>query len=167
MGVTPDRDQRDVADFYQSTYARLVSVVGVVTQNRAEAEEAVQDAFVRLLGQWPKVSRYDDPEAWVRKVAFGYVSNRRRSARRGLRAFRRHGPGPDVSTPSGDAVDLQRALASLPRAQREVLVLQGIGLSVDAIAQQLGIPAGTVKSRLARARAALAPLLREEEHDWA
>jgi RNA polymerase sigma-70 factor (ECF subfamily) len=40
--------------------------VGAVAQDRQEAEEAVQDAFVRLIGQWSKVSKYDDPEAWVR-----------------------------------------------------------------------------------------------------
>lgn len=165
MGTTPDSGQRDVAELYQAAYARLVSVVGVVAQDRADAEEAVQDAFVRLLGQWPKVSRYEDPEAWVRKVAFGYVSKRHRSTARGIRAFRRHGPEPDVPAPSGDAVDLQRAFAALPHSQREVLVLQDLGLSIEAIAQQLGIPPGTVKSRLSRARTALAPLLREEAHD--
>lgn len=167
MGPASDSEQRDAAAFYAATYSRLVSVVGVVAQSREEAEEAVQDAFVRLLGQWSKVSRYDDPEAWVRKVAFGYVSNRRRSALRGARAFRRYGPAPDVAAPSGDAVDLHRALAALPQAQRAVLVLQDLGLTTDAIAHQLGIPTGTVKSRLSRARAAVAPLLKEEAHDRA
>ena len=66
---------------------------------------------------------------------------------------------------SGDAVDLRRALAALPVAQRQAIVLQDLGLGVDDIARQLGIPAGTVKSRLSRARAALAPLLREDTHD--
>jgi RNA polymerase sigma-70 factor (ECF subfamily) len=167
MGTTSDGSERDVAALYQATYARLVSVVGVVAQDRAEAEEAVQDAFVRLLGQWAKVSRYDDPEAWVRKVAFGFVSKRRRSALRGLRALRRHGVHADVPAPSGDAVDLQRALSLLPHPQREVLVLQDLGLPVADIAEALGVPTGTVKSRLSRARAALAPLLREEAHDRA
>lgn len=144
-----------------------MSVVGVVAQSREEAEEAVQDAFVRLLGQWSKVCRYDDPEAWVRKVAFGNISNRRRSAGRGLRAFRRHGPAADVPEPSGLAVDLQRALAALPRAQRAVLVLQDLGLTTEAIAHELDVPVGTVKSRLSRARAAVVPLLKEEAHDHA
>jgi DNA-directed RNA polymerase specialized sigma24 family protein len=51
------------------------------------------------------------------------------------------------------------------RPQREVLVLQALGLGVAEIARELGVPDGTVKSRLSRARAALAPLLSEEnEH---
>jgi RNA polymerase sigma-70 factor (ECF subfamily) len=64
---------------------------------------------------------------------------------------------PDVPAPTGDAVDISRALAALPRAQREVVVLQGLGLGVADIASELGVAVGTVKSRLSRARAALVP----------
>lgn len=67
--------------------------------------------------------------------------------------------------PSGDGIDLRRALAALPRAQREVIVLQDLGLDIAGIARQLDIPEGTVKSRLSRARAVLAPLLREDVTD--
>ena len=157
--------ERAVGALYATSYRRLVGVVGAVGGDRQEAEEAVQDAFVRLLDRWSQVSRYDDPEAWVRKVALGKLSNRRRKLRNGRAAVRRHGPAPDVPAPSGDAVDLRRALAALPPAQRAVVVLQDLGLSVEAIADELGVPVGTVKSRLSRARAALAPLLREvDEH---
>lgn len=165
MSGTSEDATRSVGDLYQVSYARLVSVVGAVTRDRAEAEEAVQDAFVRLLGQWHHVAGYDDPEAWVRKVAFGFASNRRRKVRNGLRAVLRHGPAPDAAAPTGDAVDIGRALTALPRPQREVVVLQGLGLSEADIARELGVPVGTVKSRLSRARIALAPLLSEEnEH---
>lgn len=155
-------DEQALRELYAASYARLVGVVGAVARDRHEAEEAVQDAFVRLLGQWPKVSRYDDPEAWLRKVALGYVSNRRRKIRNGLKAALRHGPQPDTPAHSSDGVDLRRALAALPHPHREVIVLQDLGLSVDAISEHLNIPVGTVKSRLSRARTALAPLLREE-----
>lgn len=151
--------------FYAASYQRLVSVVGAVAQNKHDAEEAVQDAFARLVGQWPRVARYEDPEAWVRKIAFGHLSNRRRKAGRGALAFLRHGPAPDAPALNGDRVDLRRALAALPLAQRQAVVLQDLGLSVDEIARQLSIPAGTVKSRLSRARATLAPLLREATTD--
>jgi RNA polymerase sigma-70 factor (ECF subfamily) len=158
-------DEQALRDLYAVSYVRLVGVVGAVCGDRHEAEEAVQDAFVRLIGQWPKVSRYDEPEAWVRKVALGYVSNRRRKALNGIKAALRHGPAPDVPAPSGDPVDLRRALGALPQKQREAVVLHELGLDVAAIARQLDIAEGTVKSRLSRARAALAPLLREDATD--
>lgn len=105
-------------ELYAASYARLVGVVGAITGDRQEAEEAVQDAFVRLIGRWSTVSAYDDPEAWLRKVALGVVSNRRRKARNRLRAALRHGPAPDVAGPTGDAVDLRRALAPCRTSSR-------------------------------------------------
>jgi RNA polymerase sigma-70 factor (ECF subfamily) len=152
-------------ELYSASYARLVGVVGAIAGSRQDAEEAVQDAFVRLIAAWPTVSRYDDPEAWVRKVALGRLSNRRRKARNGLRALLRQPPAADVPGPTSDAVDLDRAFATLPFPQRAVVVLQHLGLTVDQMAAELGIPAGTVKSRLSRARAALAPLLSEDVTD--
>ena len=120
---------------------------------------------MRLMGRWQQVSGYDDPEAWVRKAALGYASNRRRKALNGLKAAFRHGPASDAAAPSGDVVDLRRALAALPRAQREAVVLQGLGMDVASIARHLDVPEGTVKSRLSRARAALVPMLREDVTD--
>jgi RNA polymerase sigma-70 factor (ECF subfamily) len=154
----------DLHDLYVGSYARLVSVVAAVCGSRDEAEEAVQAAFVRLVAAWSRVSAYDDPEAWVRKAAFGIVSNRRRKVRNGVRALLKQGPSADVAGPSGDAVDLARALATLPAAQRQALVLvHVVGLSIDAAARELGCAPGTVKSRLSRGRAALTPLLSDEQ----
>lgn len=150
---------------YLASYSRLVSVVAAVGGDRHEAEEAVQDAFVRLLGQWAAVSRYEDPEAWLRKVALGFLSNRRRKVRNGLRALSRSLPVGAVPGPSGDGVDLERAVAALPQQQRAVIVLQQLGLDLESIARELDVPVGTVKSRLTRARRALAPLLREDQSD--
>lgn len=117
------------------------------------------------MGAWPQVSRYDDPEAWVCKVALRQVSNRRRKALNGIRAALRHGPPANVPGPTPAAVDAERALAALPEQQRAVVVLHRVGLDAPAIADALGVPVGTVTSRLARARAALAPMLREDRHD--
>jgi len=72
----------------------------------------------------------------------------------------------EVAETSGDGVDIARALALLPVGQRQVVVLHHLlDQPVDEIASTLGVPVGTVKSRLSRARVALAPLLREESPD--
>ena len=164
MSTTPPDIQRDVRDLYEASYSRLVSVVAVAAGSRGDAEEVVQEAFVRLLRQWTRVSRYDDPEAWVRHVAFRLLSNRRRKARNGVRAVLRLGRAADVGEPSGDRVDVAEAMRALPLPQRQVVVLHHlVGLEVSEVAAALGVPEGTVKSRLSRARAALAMLLTEEQ----
>jgi RNA polymerase sigma-70 factor (ECF subfamily) len=138
-------------------------VLTLACGDQAEAEEVAQDAFVRLLPRWDKVSRYEDPEAWVRLVAFRLLSNRRRRARNRLVALRRTGASPDVAPPTGEAIDVMRALATLPLEQRQVVVLHHLlDLPVEEVARVLRLPVGTVKSRLGRARQALAPVLRIE-----
>jgi RNA polymerase sigma-70 factor (ECF subfamily) len=143
-------------------------VLSLVAGSRAEAEDVVQEAFVRLLPRWSRVSRYDDPEAWVRQVAFRLLWNRFRRARNAVRALRRSGPEKSTPPPPEEPVDVRRALAALPIPQRQVVVLHYLlDLPVDRVAMELGVPTGTVKSRLARARVALAPLLREDVVDHA
>lgn len=163
-GIGDDAAAAALRDLYGRSYSPLVKVLAAVLQDVDEAEEAVQEAFVRLLPRWEKVSRYDEPEAWLRQVAFRCASNRRRKLRNGLAALRRHGGVADAPGPVGDAVDVQRAMRTLPVAQRHALVLvHVVGLDVEAAARELGVPVGTVKSRLSRGRAALSELLSQEE----
>ncbi len=155
-------------ELYDACYPRLVAVTAAISGSRHDAEEAVQEAFVRLIGKWSTVGAYDDPEAWLRRVALGILANRRRKVRNGLRALWRYGRPPEDQGPSGDAVDVRRALAVLTGPLRTVVVLHHyVGLSVEEIARELNVPAGTVKSRLSRGRAALAPMLREGIDDHA
>ncbi|HEY0870353.1 MAG TPA: SigE family RNA polymerase sigma factor [Acidothermaceae bacterium] len=168
-GVTDVR-AADPRELYAACYDRLVRVLTLVAGDRAEAEDVVQEAFVRLVPRWSKISAYDDPEAWVRAVAFRILSNRFRRARNAVVAARRSADirrGVDhVAETSSDGVDIARALALLPVGQRQVVVMHHLlDLPVEEIARALGVPVGTVKSRLSRARVALAPLLHEGSPD--
>jgi RNA polymerase sigma factor (sigma-70 family) len=70
----------------------------------------------------------------------------------------------EVRGPDGDALDVSAALARITPAQRAVVVLHHVmDLPIEQVADELGLPPGTVKSRLARARQALAPLLAVQE----
>jgi len=61
---------QDLRDLYAASYSRLVGQVGAVCRDRDEAEEAVQEAFVRLMGSWPKGSRYNEaPRVQCRVVS--------------------------------------------------------------------------------------------------
>jgi RNA polymerase sigma-70 factor, ECF subfamily len=147
-------------EFFAATYARLVGLLFAFLHDQAQAEDAVQDAFASALLRWRSLRGYRDPEAWVRTVAFRRAIDHHRRNVRQVRALLRLGPPPPLPPVGADHVDLVRALHKLPLAQREVLVLHYVAeLAVERIAAELRLPVGTVKSRLARGRAALAQQL--------
>ena len=151
-------------DLYAASYRRLVAQLHAVTGNRQEAEDVVQEAFVRAVGRWKDVRTYDSPEAWLRTVALNLARSRFRRAIRGVAAMTKHGVPYDEPELSPDHVALMTAMRDLPAAQREALVLHHfVGLSVDEVAAAVGSPSGTVKARLSRGRQALAGRLGVEE----
>ena len=119
----------------------------------AAAEDATQEALLAIFRGLPSLRAPEAIMTWVRSV----------TVRTSIRLARQHDrevlaeealTGRHVSSPEG-LVDIDDALARLPVSQRAVLVLRTReGLSEQEIATTLGIPAGTVKSRLHRARAA-------------
>ncbi|MET7282489.1 sigma-70 family RNA polymerase sigma factor [Kribbella sp. NPDC005582] len=162
-----DRDQvPDVAVLYRRSWPRLIGVLVSIGGSRADAEEVAQDAYVKLLGRWESISRYEDPEAWVRSVAVRTLISRLRRQQVAAKALTKlTGRRAEVvAPPDGESLDVAAALAVLPAAQRAVVVLHHVmDLPVDQIAEELQVPVGTVKSRLARARQALQPLLEVKE----
>ncbi len=149
-----------VAAVFEASYRRLVAQLIGVTGDRFEAEEAVQEAFARAVAAGPAWREVANPEAWLRTVTLNVLRNKaRRSAL--LRRLIPLVPSP-ASVPgiSEDHLRIVTALRHLPRDQREVLSLHYFAdLRVVDIAAELGLPVGTVKSRLKRGREALARLL--------
>jgi RNA polymerase sigma factor (sigma-70 family) len=155
-----------VGRVYDASYQRLVVQLLGVCGDLAEAEDAVQEAFIKAIRQGERFAGVDNPEAWLRTVAVKHVRNRWRH----LAVVRRvrvpaPGSGREVEL-SPDHVAVVAALAQLPHDLRLTAVLHYVAdLSTAKVAAELGVPEGTVKSRLSRARTALADLLREEsEH---
>lgn len=153
---------RRFADFYVFDHPKLVGAIRLITGDADAARDAVDEACARA---WERLDRGQDIDvlgAWVRVVALNLARGRIRrrvSERRALErlAARPSTVGSDATTRAGDAIDIRRVLAQLPRRQREAVVLHYfLDQSVDAIAAELQIPAGTVKAALHRARAALA-----------
>ena len=158
-------DSADFDAFYIATVRRVVLYLYAACGDRSEAQDIAQEAFARAWQHWSKVAGYDDPEAWVRSVAWRLMINRWRGLRRWLAARARMGPPPyATASPSPDRVAIVGALQSLPPAQRQAIALHYLlDMSVHDIAASVGVPEGTVKARLSRARTALARLL--DEHD--
>ena len=147
--------------FYAAHFASLAMQLYAYAGDRAEAQDIAQEAFCRAWQHWAKVSAYEDPLGWTRRIAWRLAISRWRRAKVAL-TFARRQRLESVPEPSPDRVALTRALATLPEAHRRAVVLHYLsGLQVAEIAEQEGVAVGTVKSWLHRGRAALAVQLGE------
>jgi len=157
-------DEGEFDDFYNASYARITGQVYAMIGNRDEAEECVQEAFVRAWAHRRKLDRAEYPEAWVRTTAYRLAVSRWRRTTRGRRpADRALAAATQTAAPSETHVALVAALKQLPEAQRQALVLHHLAdLPVHQVAREVGVPEGTIKARLSRGRAALAALLSDD-----
>ncbi|GAB3802280.1 SigE family RNA polymerase sigma factor [Micromonospora zhanjiangensis] len=162
--LTPDT----FAAFYQASYGRLCGQLYAYLGDPAEAEDIAQEALLRTWQRWRRVSAYDDPLSWVRRVAVNLANSRWRRIQAGARALHRHGPRAAPVLLGPDHVALVDALRTLPERQRLVLVLHYLAdQPVAAIAAELRVPKNTVLSWLSRGRATLADRLRDDEPEHA
>jgi RNA polymerase sigma-70 factor, ECF subfamily len=147
-------------EFYAAVFGRLVGQLYLVTGDLQDAEDAVQEALTRAAARWTRLRAYEVPEAWVRRVAMNLASDGFRRARRRLAVAARLWSRAEADPPALDRLAVTAALRRLPLGQRKVVVLHHLlDLPLEQVAAELGLPVGTVKSRLARARAALAASL--------
>lgn len=162
IDLPTDRPAPDVPRFeelYAAHFGELAVQLFAYFGDRQEAQDVVQEAFCRALARWPVIARYDDPVAWVRRVAWNLATSRWRRVRTARRVLRQqrvvHVDGPDP-----DRVALVAALGTLPPTQRRAIVLHYLAdLPIDEIAEREHAAIGTVKSWLHRGRAALAAQL--------
>jgi RNA polymerase sigma-70 factor (ECF subfamily) len=154
----------DLDELYDASYRRLVVQIYAICGDLAVAEDAVQDAFVTAVRKRSQLARLDNPEAWVRTVALNSVRHGWRHASV-VRRYQARVPGQQQPVEvDPEHVAIVTALRQLDPAQRDVVVLHYLAdLPVGEVAAQLGVPEGTVKSRLSRARGRLAGLLDDDE----
>jgi RNA polymerase sigma-70 factor (ECF subfamily) len=156
----------DLDELYAASYQRLVVQVFAFCGVMTDAEDAVQEAFVAAIRRQRELTRVHNPEAWLRTVAMNRVRGGWRHASV-VRKYQAAVPGPQAPVEVGpEHVALMTALSQLDEDQRRLVVLRHLAdLGTAEIAVELGIPEGTVKSRLVRARSRLAALLGEEEEE--
>lgn len=157
------RDTSSFEEFFLQERAELYSNLCLVTRNRHEAEELTQDAFVRLLERWDRVSALDDPRGYLYRTAMNAFRSRYR--RMLLAARRTFGVArPDDAIAAVDERDAAvRALATLSPRQRAAVVLTDLlGYPSEEAARMLGIRGSTVRMHTSRAHAALKETMRHE-----
>jgi len=150
-------------DCYAVNYTRLTVQLFAFVGDMTEAQDLVQEAFTRAWPRWEKISAYDDPVAWVRRVAWNLATSHWRRVRIALRHS--SAQRPEIAEgPGPDRVALIRALSRLPARQRRAIVLHHLaGLSVAEVARDCEVAEGTVRSWLHRGRTAMAEHLSTSE----
>lgn len=149
----------DFDELYEARFGDVVAMAYALTGDLAESQDLAQEAFCRAWQRWHRLTDYDDPLAWVRRVTANLAVSRWRRLTVARRRLRRERPG-EVPAVGPEHVTLVAALRTLPERQRHAVVLHHLAdLPVAEVARELGVATGTVKSWLHRARATLAAQL--------
>jgi RNA polymerase sigma-70 factor (ECF subfamily) len=157
-------------EWMQKMGPRLIRLSAAICRDRHQAEEIVQEAFVKLWQRPPEAGEVAWT-SWLRRVVVNLSINALQRTRRpkslpafdddpGLRSER----GPDTRCEQHERVErVHAALDRLDESKRAILLLRASEqLSYEAIAEHLGVPVGTVMSRLNRARTALMDEIEQE-----
>lgn len=139
--------------------------------NRSRADDLVQDTLVRAFAKQHLWKPGSNLPGWLHTLMHNqHVNDVRRSVTRedlGFSVEEFHDTVASVSDTSASLQlrDLERALAALPIERREIILLVALeGMSYEAVAKLIGIPIGTVRSRLARGRVMLRHMMDTGEH---
>ena len=153
-GTVADVDELVVA-LYQSEAARLVQMARWFVDDKTAAEDLVQEAFIRLTRHGHRIRERDRAAAYLRSIVINLARDHNR---RGLVSLRHRPPAEedprsaeDHATNNEDVSEVVTALRNLPRRQRDCVVLRYyLDLSVDEIADTLGVSRNSVKTHLTR-----------------
>ena len=148
--VVGDSVAREFEEFFADRFVALSRLAYLLTGSASAADEIAQDALEGVFRRWAAI---EHPRAYARVAV---VNGARSWLRRRKVADRLRSERVEPSELDADAIVLRRVLATLPDREREVVVLRFYAdLTVDDIAAELDVPAGTVKSLLHRTLAKL------------
>lgn len=145
--------------FFHREFPRMVAVAYAISGSRWAAEELAQEACLRAYKSWDKISRYDMPGAWLRRVTINLANSFLRRRITEVKALERYATR--RVEPIDDHVvedqDFWREVKALPRRQREAVVLHYVDdLTTAEIAEVLDIAESSVRTHLQRGREMLA-----------
>jgi RNA polymerase sigma-70 factor (ECF subfamily) len=149
-------DGSSFESFFADERKRLFGALVLVTGNRYEAEEIMQEAFLRVWERWERVSVMERPIGFLYRTAMNVFRNRSRRATLVLRRVAQAAPVEDVFSTVDDRDAVVRALRELTPKQRAAIVLTSYGgLSSEEAARALGLKPVSVRALVNRARAVL------------
>ena len=149
-------DERSFEEFFEAEHRDLYGALRLLARDGHEAEELMQDAFLKLLERWDRVRALDDPTGYLYRTALNLFRSRRRRVRVALARVLRPAPARDEMAEVESRDVVVQALAPLTPGQRAAVVLTDVlGLTSEEAGEALHIKASTVRVLAARGRAAL------------
>ena len=143
------------AEFFEAQRDRLLRTFTVITGDRAEAEDIVQDAFVNVWQRWDRIAALDDPRAYLNRACLNGFLSRSRRAKVALRNAIRPAAERDALAAVDDRDEARRLLSALTPRQRAALVLTELWeMTAEEAGRALGIKASTVRALAHQARTA-------------
>jgi len=151
-----DGGTRSFTEFFEVEYQPVLRVTYVIVGSWHVAQEITQEAFTKAFVNWRRVSGYDRPGAWVRRVAIRDAVRSRKRSQRPLHVLQ-----PSVVEPP-ELAETAQLLTGLSAKQRAAVALHYLeDRPVDEVAAQLRCTPSTVRTHLQRAREVLAVSLAE------
>jgi RNA polymerase sigma factor (sigma-70 family) len=155
-GSTPATAGHSFEEFFAAHRSRLFGALVVMTDNRAEAEEILQDAFLTVWERWGRVVEMDDPVGFLYRVAMNLFRKRLRRAAVAVRKAVHLLPVRDELAGVEARDEAVRLLERLTPRERAAIVLTAyLGFSSEEAGELLGIRATTIRVLTNRARASL------------
>ena len=149
-------------ELFDAERIRLFGALAVMSGNRAEAEEIMQDAFLRVWERWDRVSVMDSPEGFLYRTALNVYRSRLRRAAVAVRKATNLLPEDDALAVVETRDEVARLLRSLTPREREAIVLTAsLGYLTAEAGKLLGIRANTVRVLTTRACASLRQTVEE------
>jgi RNA polymerase sigma factor (sigma-70 family) len=141
--------------FFAAESQMLFRRMWLVTRDRHEAEEIVQDAFLSLYERWDRAPSWDDPTAYLYRTAFNTWKKRTRRAARAVTSVLSAEPVDEFEAADARSI-VSAALARLsPRQRAAVVLTELLGFSSEEAARALGVRAVTARVLASQGRAAM------------
>jgi RNA polymerase sigma-70 factor (ECF subfamily) len=142
--------------FFEEEHERLFKALYFVTGQRQDAEELMQDAFLRLWERWDQIERIEDPTGYLFRVALNGFRMRRRRAAIAIRRALPVREERDVFIEAEMRADVRLLLLGLtPRQRAALLLVDLLGYPSEQAGSILGVRASTVRALATQGRRAL------------
>jgi len=151
------REVKTFEAYFVEEYPKMVALAAAVSGDRIHAEDIAQEAMSKLNYQWDKVSEFDKPGAWLRRVTINLAISSKRKFLSEAKAFMKiQNDQCQLVQPSSDDEYVWKHVKKLSKMQRSVVALHYLeGLSLKDVAEILDIKASTARVHLHRAKESL------------